>query len=148
MCSKSHAFARTVYMEKIRVRGRRGEWGRHRQSSFIRSVGVKSTVNNAVWFMAPAPLYESPYCARRRPDWDSFWPLSRVFFPGFSSHGLWPHHNYTHFQSLFKRATDGNSAVSVLCFLALCIYTLKRKKLMQDVLWSNLHSEIASKLHK
>lgn len=88
VCSESHSFARTVYGENNSKRQNsesKGGWERERPSSFIRSVGVKSTVNNTVWFMASAPLYESPYC-----DWDSFWPLSCVFFPGFSSHGLWP----------------------------------------------------------
>lgn len=128
MCSKSHTFARTVYMEKIRVRGRRGEWGRHRQSSFIRSVGVKSAVNNAVWFMAPAPLYESPYCARRRPDWDSFWPLSRVFFPGFSSHGLWPPPQlYSLPISVQKSHVWKQCCECAPLSWCLYIYTLKRK---------------------
>lgn len=81
VCRESHSFARTVYGENNSKRQNsesKGGWERERPSSFIRSVGVKSTVNNTVWFMASAPLYESPYC-----DWDSFWPvacfLSRLF---------------------------------------------------------------------
>lgn len=33
--------------------------------------------------------YESSYCAQGRRGWGSFWPLSCVFFPGFSPCGLW-----------------------------------------------------------
>lgn len=122
-CVQNHTHSPERYMEKITVRDRRARAKgveRGRDSHLLLGLWVL----RAQW-ITQCGLWPRPRCMRAHIVHGGgrteipFGPCRVFSFPAFHRTDYDPHHNYTHFQSLFKKATYGNSGASVLWFLAI-----------------------------